>query len=498
MAASQEPLVPEPDRPAGQPSRLARSLRRAGGSAAARMPSPPVLRIAGLWLAWLAIVCAFQIVVAARLAPARPDNTLTWTQYETATAVLDCRPMLADSSMNEHVAFDSEYYVSIATSGYDDPNAQAYAGGTGFQRWNGVPSCAQGAPEDWTSLNYAFLPGYPMAMRPFIALEGVLPFTSDLTDTGKATLAGIVVAALGALLAMLALARLMAFYARRRHPGDPDAGAWGGPTGIRAALFLLIFPTGFYLAQVYTEGLFVGLAFMACALAVERKIAAAAVFAVLATWVRPAGMFLFFPIAWAVFEAARERWRAGGLGRKDWRLGAAAIGAVAPVAAFAAWYVSPLGQKFQTVEDEYFSRRFDLVGAWNTWTSVADSLVSGVDKTGSPSGYQYFGGSTLQSSSSVYIALELLALGLAVVATIWLLRRMPGVALFGLGVLVLSFGSSAVAPQGMDRYVIAMPAIFMMLAWWGRRVVFDRAWSLASTMLMAMSAMLFTFGFWVS
>jgi hypothetical protein len=50
----------------------------------------------------------------------------------------------------------------------------------------------------------------------------------------------------------------------------------------------------------------------------------------------------------------------------------------------------------------------------------------------------------------------------------------------------------------MDRYVLAVAAIFLMLAWSGRRVVFDRAWVMASTLLMGMLAMLFTFGFWVS
>ena len=72
----------------------------------------------------------------------------------------------------------------------------------------------------------------------------------------------------------------------------------------------------------------------------------------------------------------------------------------------------------------------------------------------------------------------------------------PGVALFGVGVIVLSAGSAAA--MGMDRYVLAVPAIFLMLAWFGRRIVFDRAWVMASTLLMGMLAMLFTFGFWVS
>lgn len=45
--------------------------------------------------------------------------------------------------------------------------------------------------------------------------------------------------------------------------------------------------------------------------------------------------------------------------------------------------------------------------------------------------------------------------------------------------------------------MLAVPATFLTLAWFGRRVIFDRAWVMASTLLMGMPAMLFTFGFWV-
>jgi hypothetical protein len=470
-------------------------------------PSLDVARILVLWVAWLAIICAFQILVQARVAPQRPDYTLAWTQYATVDPVYACqentdqyRPRLSDPNMNEHVAYDSEYYISIAATGYDDPTVSAYRPQEGG---SAVPVCAPGA--EYVSLNYAFMPGYPMAMRPFMAVEGVLPFTSDLSETGRATLAGIIVSALGGLLAMLALARLMGTYARRKHPEDPEAGAWGGSGGLRTAFYLLVFPTGFYLAQVYTEGLFIGLAFMACAMAVEKKVFWAAVLAALATWVRPAGVFLIFPLAWAAFEVVRERQALRtGLTRKDWRLAVSLAAVFAPAAAFLAWYNSALGEKWRLVEDGFFSRRFDLGKSWDMWVQVWNSAWTGVDKTTDTSGfYHYFTGSgaaeaPLTSPTMVYIALEFGAMALALVACLWLLRRMPGVALFGLGVLILSFGSSAGAPQGMDRYVLAVPAIFLMLAWLGRRAVFDRVWVLASTLLMGMLVMLFTFGFWVS
>ncbi len=302
---------------------------------------------------------------------------------------------------------------------------------------------------------------------------------------------------------MLALARLMAFLERRRKlaaaatdgggGAEPAAAAsaWGGSHGLRAALYLLVFPTGFYLAQVYTEGLFIGLAFMACALAVEKKVVAAAVFAMLAAVTRQAGVFLFIPLAWAAFQILRD----GQSRPKGWRIGVPIAAALAPLASFAAWFFSPLGQNWQTVEREFFSRSFDIPRSLDLWGKAWDSLISGMDKTAT-GGYGLFGGGALPSSSTVYLSLEFLAVALGVVACVWLLRRMPGVALFGLAVIVLSAGSSGA--QGMDRYVLAVPAIFLMLASFGRSAVFDRAWVMASTLLMGMLVMLFTFGFWVA
>jgi hypothetical protein len=462
-----------------------------------RRPSPDLVRLVATWAAWLLILCVFQVLVQARLQPARPDKVLGWTPSETGQRVLECRPMLADPVMNEHVAFDSEYFVSIALAGYDDPNAQAWKRGPGGQFFSGVPSCSANVPDGWTSLNYAFLPGYPIAMRAVIAATQWLPFVSGLTDVARATLAGIIVSALGALLAMLALARLWSALEAGRPPRDvvpTPSGPWGGAGGLRAATYLLAFPTGFYLAQVYSEGLFLGLAFMACAMSVERKVLIGAILAGLAVVVRPAGVFLFLPLAWAAIQVVRER----PAGPFTPRLAIPAVATAIPLAVFGAWYASDLGARWRLVEDKFFGRTFDLAGSWKTWVATWDSLTSGVDRTAAAAGYGVFGGGQLAPPSSVYIALEFAGLGLAIVGSIWLARRMPGVTLFGLGALLISVGSAANGDQGMDRYVLAVPAIFLMLGSFGRNPVFDRSWLLASTLLMGLLVTLFSFGFWVS
>jgi hypothetical protein len=67
-------------------------------------------------------------------------------------------------------------------------------------------------------------------------------------------------------------------------------------------------------------------------------------------------------------------------------------------------------------------------------------------------------------------------------------------ALFGVAVIVLSL-TSGVA-QGMHRYVLAVPSIFLALGRLGRSESFDRGWTLMSTLLMGMYATLYAFDLW--
>ncbi len=495
--------------------------RRFGWPVAGR-PAPDAVRIVVLWATWLVVICAFQVVVQARLSPQRPDGVLAWTPSFTDTAISrtegpGCRPRLADPLLNEHVSFDSEYYISIAAAGYDDPQSSSYVWSGYRVAIEGVPACTPGMLGHYTPLNFAFMPGYPTVMSGVMAVESAVPGLSDVSENGRATIAGVLVSALGGLLAMLALARLMAALERNRRrarepleagpgsvssadltsptePGDSPS-AWGGGNGLRAALYLLIFPTGFYLAQVYTEGLFLGLAFMACAMAVEKRLLAAALLAIPAALTRQVGVFLFIPLAMSAYDVLREREARG----EELRIRVPVFAAVAPLVTFIVWYLSPLGRNWQMVESQYFGRQYDPISSLEMWFRALSSLIGGTDQSGLPIPYAPYGGGVLSPSTSVFISLELLALGLGVVACVWLWRQhqeMRGVALFGGLVILLSAGSSS--GQGVVRYVLAVPAIFLMLAWLGRHPMFDRVWVMASTLLMGMLVTLFTFGFWVS
>jgi hypothetical protein len=71
-----------------------------------------------------------------------------------------------------------------------------------------------------------------------------------------------------------------------------------------------------------------------------------------------------------------------------------------------------------------------------------------------------------------------------------MLRRSPALALYSLATIVFSLTSGSA--QGMHRYVITAPAVFLVLARWGRHEVFDRAWTLVSVLLMGVFAIMFS------
>jgi hypothetical protein len=76
------------------------------------------------------------------------------------------------------------------------------------------------------------------------------------------------------------------------------------------------------------------------------------------------------------------------------------------------------------------------------------------------------------------------------------MRRWPGPALFGLAAIGIAITSGPA--QGMIRYALAAPAIFLLLAHLGRHWIFDRGWTIASVLLMGLLAALFSLDFWVA
>lgn len=422
-------------------------------AATSAQPTGQRLRtIAAIWLGWVVLILAYQAFAPARLPLLRPDHATNFSAEETGPTADAGRPYLSGGLLNAHVAWDSEYYLSIALHGYDDPQMRAVSPAS----TPGAPlSALRSAHPSWVSVNYAFFPAYPLAIRVLAApleLFGLDPIAA-------ATLAGLLISLTGALAAMLALSDL----AEADGPGD----------GVRAAFYLLIWPAAIFLAQVYTEGMFTGLSFGALALMRRRKWALAAGLAALATWTRATGGLLLIPFVWT--------WLAdGGWRRLTARDDAGArltlLFAFVPAIAYVAWRAT-LGARFGFVEANYFGRGLlQLRGTLQSLADLADFLSDG------------------NPQAVAYYAVEAVAIAAAAVSSAVLWRTQKAVALYGLAVLGVALTSGAAL--GFDRYVLAIPALFLVPARWGRGAAFDRVWSLANVLGLAVFGLAFSQGFW--
>jgi hypothetical protein len=416
--------------------------------------SGPALRsILLIWIGWAVLMIGYQVFAPARLTLQRPDYATAWTADETRAGSHADQPYLHGRLLNEHVAWDSEYYLSIAAHGYDDPQMQAVS-----------PTADPGDPKlglkrdhpDWVSLNDAFFPAYPAAMH-----VAAWPLAAvGLDPIAAATAAGVAISLIGTLCAMLALSRL----------ADPEA---EGQDAQRAAFYLLIMPASFFFAQVYTEGLFVGLSFGSLMFMRKKQLAWAALLAIIATWTRATGAVLILPLAWT--------WLAdGGLRRllthPGWRDAGAALMVASPALAYLIWR-AVLGHGFAVVEEHYFGREaFALGASWQSWVDAAGLFWSGAP------------------AARAYYLVEFAGTGFGVLACLLLWRRDRILAVYGLAVIGVALTSGTAL--GMHRYILGVPAIYLVPARWGRSLAFDRLWTLGNVLVMGLFALAFSVDFW--
>jgi Gpi18-like mannosyltransferase len=281
---------------------------------------------------------------------------------------------------------------------------------------------------------------------------------SNLTPIARSIFAAIAISLLGTLGAMLAL-----YFMARSWLGEDG--------GVRAAFYLLIFPSSFFLAQVYTEGLFIGLTFGALALLLSRKWTWSALLAILAIWTRPGGAILVLPMVmvWWMDKPWRYSWKPALL---------QGLAAISPAISYGLWSLTSLAYKFHVVEDHYFDRGLLAIGpSFHAWGKALNVLLSG------------------DPPFKFYYGLEFLSVALAVLACFWLLKERPELSAYSLAMVGFAF-TSGIA-QSMIRYMLVAPVMFLVLARWGKNPVFDRIWTLLCILLLGLEVMLFTFDFWV-
>jgi hypothetical protein len=426
-------------------------------------------KIVLLWAAWAILVIAFQALATARLVPRFPDHALGWTTKWTGEGYQEGHVYLLEPFMNNQVAWDSEYYLSIAVGGYDDPRAPHVTPEGVLTSPEGIPSTHIGDGQTPSvSSNYAFFPFYPLMIRIFAyPLWGL-----GLNPIASATLVGVLISALGTLAGMLAL-----FDLSRERLGEEGA--------LRAAFYLIIFPTGFFLIQVYTEGLFVGLAFACLAMLKRRQWLPAALLAAAATMTRAVGIALVIPMLMTWIRTGEwndldREWRQ--FFRPGWPSRAFVHGLLmfAPVITYFIWRFSYLGMNFRYVQDQVYKRGILQLGeSFYRWSVALWTMVSGANP-----------------QHTAYYLTEFLGLIIGAVTCIAMIRTHPEIGWFSLAVVVLSWGSGEA--QGIHRYVLGAPAVFIALASWGVNPVFDRVWTMLSILLMGLLAMLFAFNMWVA
>jgi len=282
-----------------------------------------------------------------------------------------------------------------------------------------------------------------------------------VTPIATAALAGVVVALLGTLAGMVALWDMSRVYF-----DENDA--------LRAVFYLLIFPSAFFFAQVYTEGLFIGLAFWTLALSMRKQWFWAGILALLASWTRAHGGLLFIPlgIAWlrtVDWDDLRKSC--------SWQSVLQGLWSLLPLAGYLTWRYSHLGVGWAALQTFYFGRGvLTLQSSVNSWVQA----------------YQY---STTSGPALIYFMGEAASVILAFLASLALLRKHPEVASFSLAIVIFSaFSGSA---QSEARYMLVAPALFIALAILGRNKTFDRAWTILSLLLMGLSTMLYSFNMWV-
>ncbi len=401
-----------------------------------------IRNIVVFWLLWSVILIGFMQYAPFRLQPVRPDFTLTWSEYETHEGTNDDKPYLSDPFLNSQVAWDSEFYLSIATVGYDDPDIRL------------VEHRDDKSDPTEYSMSYAFFPFYPTLMKvvrlPFVAL--------GLSPIAASTMAGVMVSLLGTLAGMIALYDVV----------RDDLGEDGG---LRVGYMMLLFPASFFFATIYTEGLFIGLTFSSLALMRRKQLLPAAILAMFATWTRAVGIGMVLPLLISWFFTYRQAENKSSL----WFI-LPLMGL--PILAYFMWRMA-YGVPFDFVQDNWFGNGLFLLDRTKeAWTTLIERAYE-VPET------------------ALFVIVSLGSMALATISCFVTARRYPRLAIFGLISLIIPMTSGWTGTNSAIRYVLAIPTLWIMLADWGRFIVFERAWVFAGTLLLAIQAFLFSFDFWV-
>lgn len=340
---------------------------------------------------------------------------------------------------------------------------------TGWYRWDSAIYAGiahSGYQHQWQSAFYPMLPGLEHLLAPAVG--------------GDPFLAGFIIANVAA---FFALGLLRALVEREL----------GREVAVRALVYLVAFPTAFFLIAPYTESLFL-LFSVACFVALRRqRWLVAGLCAALAALTRPFGVLLVAPIlveyllTWrAAANAAGLDGRAGGerLTRLARALGALALPVVA-VTGFIFWLRPRIGSTSPM--------QSELATGW------------GRDLTAPGVGYLRAAAALFAATNSLEIAHILLdaaftTLLIALSVALW--HRLPPAYIAyawvstALILMTPSHGWTALASN--MRFMLVIFPLFMLLGQWGRRPWAHALMLACSLALLALQTAIFINGGWIA
>ena len=238
--------------------------------------------------------------------------------------------------------------------------------------------------------------------------------------------------------------------------------------------YFSIFPTAFFMGEVYTEGLFGGLFFLTLFLTVKKKRLLAAIFASFLFLTRPIGIivlvFMFFE--WFDFK---------NFFRKEGFFGVLKnyLVILIPVFVFILWRFSFLGYRFEFVQHAFFGRQgINIFDSLKNWFDAFKLLVSGGNMP-----------------TRIYYGIEFSIIFLAIFSFFVEGGKFFSLTILGFSMFVFSFFSGVA--QGMHRYLLFIPTLFTMLVKIGENEIFDKTWSIISILFFGLLSLLFSFDMWV-
>ncbi len=307
----------------------------------------------------------------------------------------------------------------------------------------------------YNGVSDAFFPLYPSLMR--VTDTALLaPIWPAVDPVDRMELAGFIVSSIASLAAALGIFALI-----RMLLGEDDAR--------RGVFYFLIYPPAIFLIQVYTESLFLALVTWCLVMTLRRRWWIAGSLAGVAVLERAAGITLLLPIlvTWLLdwHQGRRPRWITLGI-------------MPLPIVVWRLYFVWLRARGLSVVQGQaFFGRAFFPRNALQMFMGELSFVTNNPQAT-------------------VHITLDVLFAVLAIATSLYALRRWPALGVFGLATMGLPLLTFRV--PGLPRYSLAAIPIYPTLAYFGRSMVFDRLWTIASVLVMGLYLLLFVHGLWVS